>query len=106
MEIYGRDGALVVESPRAPAAQRHAPPRRQGLSEGAGGAAGRPRQQVGAPNRCPQGPPLNVAQMWSRFATAVRAGEDVEPDFAHAVERHRLLDAIQRASATGERQAV
>ena len=46
------------------------------------------------PESVPGGPPLNVAQMWSRFATAVRAGEDVEPDFAHAVERHRLLDAI------------
>jgi hypothetical protein len=28
------------------------------------------------------------------------------PDFDHAVRRHRLLDAIERAAATGDRQVV
>ena len=105
MEIYGRDGALVVES--------HEHPQLNGMRLlGARGSQKALEELPVAPaNRwvsdsVPDGPPLNVAQMWSRFATAVHAGEDVEPDFDHAVERHRLLDAIQRASATGERQAV
>ena len=30
-------------------------------------------------------------------------GTAVAPDFAHAVKRHRLLDAIARSAATGQR---
>ncbi|MFF7470398.1 hypothetical protein [Streptomyces sp. NPDC008092] len=30
-------------------------------------------------------------------------GTALAPDFAHAVRRHRLLDAIQRSAATGQR---
>jgi predicted dehydrogenase len=33
-------------------------------------------------------------------------GTTVVPDFAHAVRRHRLLDAIQRSAATGRRIAL
>ena len=31
---------------------------------------------------------------------------EVEADFDHAVRRHRMLDAIRRASETGQRQKV
>ena len=31
---------------------------------------------------------------------------DVAPGFAHAVQRHRLLDAIVRSAATGRRTVV
>ena len=47
-----------------------------------------------------------IAQLWREFAAAIREDRRPEPDFDHAVERHRLLDAVQRASATGERQTV
>jgi predicted dehydrogenase len=33
-------------------------------------------------------------------------GTTVAPGFAHAVKRHRLLDAIQRSAATGRREAL
>ena len=47
-----------------------------------------------------------IAQMWAHFARAIRTGVSPEPDFDHAVERHRLLDAVQRASDTGTKQAL
>jgi len=52
------------------------------------------------------GPGYDVGQMWVNFANAIRAGKNVEPDFDHAVRRHRMLDAIVRASQTGARQKV
>jgi predicted dehydrogenase len=48
----------------------------------------------------------DVGQMWVNFAKAIRGGPAVEPDFDHAVRRHRTLDAIVRASETGQRQKV
>lgn len=48
----------------------------------------------------------DVGQMWVRFAQAIRTGAAVEPDFDHAVRRHRSLDAIARASQSGQRQKV
>jgi len=48
----------------------------------------------------------DVGQMWVQFAEAIRNGGSVEADFDHAVRRHRMLDAIRRASETGQRQKV
>src|SRR5215813_14951903 len=48
----------------------------------------------------------DVGQMWVRFHDAIRNGHAIEPDFDHAVRRHRMLDAIRRASETGQRQKV
>jgi predicted dehydrogenase len=52
------------------------------------------------------GPSYDVGQMWVNFAKAIRTGARVEPDFDHAVRRHRMLDAIVRASETGQRQKI
>ena len=52
------------------------------------------------------GPSYDVGQMWVKFAEAIRTGAPIEPDFDHAVRRHRMLDAIVRASETGQRQKV
>jgi predicted dehydrogenase len=49
---------------------------------------------------------FDVGQMWVKFAEAIRKGERVEPDFDSAVRRHRMLDALRRASETGQRQKV
>jgi predicted dehydrogenase len=48
----------------------------------------------------------DVGQMWVKFAEAIRTNTRIEPDFDHAVRRHRMLDAIVRASETGQRQKV
>ncbi|MBI4201170.1 MAG: Gfo/Idh/MocA family oxidoreductase [Chloroflexi bacterium] len=58
------------------------------------------------PAQVQQGAPYHVAQMWARFAQAIRTNQRPEPDFDTAVQRHKLLDAIQRASDTGRRQTV
>src|SRR5499426_1227475 len=52
------------------------------------------------------GPAYEVGQMWVKFAEAIRTGAPIEADFDHAVRRHRTLDAIVRASQTGQRQKV
>jgi predicted dehydrogenase len=52
------------------------------------------------------GAAYDVGQMWVKFAEAIRTGSAVEADFEHAERRHRSLDAIMRASETGQRQKV
>ena len=105
LEVYGREGTLVLTS------QDNAQIGSVRL-EGARGAGSAletipvTSQHRWVPRSVPEGPPYNVAQMWSRFADAIRNDGPVEPDFDLAVRRHRLLDAIQRASDTGQRQTV
>src|SRR5437868_967441 len=48
----------------------------------------------------------NVAQLYARLAESIRDGKPVSPGFDAAVTRHRLLDAIVRASETGMKQVV
>ena len=52
------------------------------------------------------GPAYDVGQMWVNFARSIRQGDVSEPGFDHAVRRHMLLDAVQRASDTGQRQQL
>lgn len=49
------------------------------------------------------GPAVNVAQLYARFAEGLRGAERTYPDFSDAVVRHRMLDAIERSAATGQR---
>ena len=51
-----------------------------------------------------QGPALNVAQAYALFARDYREGTHFCPTFDDAVTRHRMLDAIEKAAATGQRQ--
>ena len=46
----------------------------------------------------PAGEAFHVGQMYTAFARAIRGGESRQPDFATAVETHRLIDAIQHAA--------
>jgi predicted dehydrogenase len=54
-----------------------------------------------APEGTPGGPPYNVAQAYARAADALRGKGAFDVDFALAVQRHALIDAIERSSATG-----
>jgi predicted dehydrogenase len=105
-EIYGRDGTVSM------------------IGGGEGGEELRRKimgghkddkaaQELTAPERfkwVPEavrnGPAYDVGQMWVKFAEAIRTGSNIEPDFDHAVRRHRMLDTIVRASQTGQRQKV
>jgi predicted dehydrogenase len=52
------------------------------------------------------GPSTNVAQAYARFARDYREGTHFCPTFEDAVTRHRMLDAIETAAATGHRQTL
>ena len=53
-----------------------------------------------------QGPSTNVAQAYAHFARDYREGTHLCPTFDDAVTRHRMLDAIETAAATGQRQTL
>ena len=53
-----------------------------------------------------QGPGTNVAQAYAHFARDYREGTHLCPTFDDAVTRHRMLDAIETAAATGQRQTL
>jgi predicted dehydrogenase len=53
-----------------------------------------------------EGPSLNVGQMLRRMGDGIRMRRNMEPDFATAVRRHELVDAIQRASDSGQAQRI
>ena len=48
----------------------------------------------------------NVAQLYARLAEGIRDGKPISPGFDAAVTRHRLLDAIVRASKMGIKQEI
>jgi predicted dehydrogenase len=101
MEIYGREGTLVATG--SVSSQRGETLRLQGAH------GGHELQDLEVPDRFtfvpadfPQGDPYNVGQMYALFAEAVRTGRNRLPTFDTAVELHRFLDAIKRASDTGQ----
>jgi len=50
--------------------------------------------------------PYNVAQLYAKLGESIRGGTPMSPGFDAAVTRHRLLDAIVRASQSGMKQVV
>jgi predicted dehydrogenase len=104
MEIYGRDGTLVAtgeDSPQLSAVSLH------------GAKGGNTLAPLPVPQRftftapgTPSGEAINVGQMYTLFARAIRdqairASASRLPTFATAVELHRLIDVIKQASDTG-----
>jgi predicted dehydrogenase len=58
------------------------------------------------PASVPAGPPRNVALVYRELASAIAEDRPAEPGFATAVRYHQLVDAIERAAATGVRQEL
>jgi predicted dehydrogenase len=54
----------------------------------------------------PQGISTNVAQAYARFARDYREGTHLCPTFDDAVTRHHMLEAIETAAVTGQRQTL
>jgi len=99
LEIYGSEGSLFLSSHGG---------FNIGPSTLAGAKGDAPPAKMTAPERftlVPEGTPagtaFNVAQAYVRYADCVRTGERIDADFDLAVQRHRLLDAIQRSSDGG-----
>ena len=61
-----------------------------------------PEKYRWAPPQAP-GPSTNVAQAYAHFACDYREGTHLCPTFEDAVTRHRMLDAVETAAATGRR---
>ncbi len=99
MEIYGCDGTLVVsgeDSPQLNEISLH------------GAKGGNKQAPIPIPDRftvaaasTPSGEAKNVGQMYTLFARAIRERASHQPDFETAVDLHRLVDAIKRASDDG-----
>ncbi|EST34055.1 Gfo/Idh/MocA family protein [Streptomyces niveus] len=57
-----------------------------------------------APDLQLDAPAAGVARLYAQFAADLRDGTEDAPDFAVALHRHRVLEAITRAAETGHRQ--
>ena len=104
MEIYGRDGTLVVsgeDSPQLGEVMLHGAKGGNKLT-----AIAVPARFTVAASGTPSGEAGNVGQMYALFARAIHEGKGQLPDFGTAVELHRLVDAIKEASDTGREVTV
>jgi predicted dehydrogenase len=100
MEVYGRDGTLVVTGHVS--SQRGATLRLQGArGHHALSDLAVPARFVYVPADFPRGDPFNVGQMYALFAAAIRTGQSRVPTFDTAVDLHRFLETITQASETG-----
>jgi predicted dehydrogenase len=103
MEVYGRDGTLVAtgeDSPQMTEITLHG-------AKGGDRLAPMPvleRYTFTSP-ATPKGVPVNVGQMYTLFARAIRGEKSDHPTFATSVTLHRLIDAIRQASETGREVA-
>src|SRR5213079_3024374 len=80
LEIYGRDGAIVIRANGA-------------LSLG-------PNQMHAGKGKEPMAP-IPVPAKYKFAPESTPAGQPFDVDFNLAVQRHKLIDAIERSSATG-----
>src|SRR3989442_3279084 len=99
LEVYGREGALVIRANVGLSLgpnQMHA-----GKGKDAMAPMPVPAKYRVVPESTPAGQPYNVAQAYARAADALRGGGPFDVDFNLAVQRHKLIDAIERSSATG-----
>jgi predicted dehydrogenase len=106
-EIHGSDGDLVLASTTGGSMQR------QELSlQGAQGKGAKlaalpiPAKYRYVPESTPASSPYNVAQLYAKLGESIRNGTPAAPGFDAAVRRHHLIDAIVRASKTGQKQTL
>jgi predicted dehydrogenase len=99
IEIYGREGALVLRADgsfNTGGSEVHAGRGKEPLA-----AMPVPAKYRVVPDGTPAGQPYNVAQAYVRAAESLRGRGSFDVDFELAVQRHKLIDAIERSSATG-----
>ena len=104
-EVHGTEGALVATSG---AGAQGGEMTLQGARNDEPALAELPPEAGDrwVPAETPDGPPLNVAQLFRRLGERIGDGGPADPDFADAVTLHELLDAIERASDSGQRQTL
>ena len=104
MEIYGREGTLVVTG--SVSSQRGEMLRVQG-AQGSQTLVDLsiPERFFYLPDDFPRGDPFNIGQLYTLFAESIRTGESRQPTFDTAVGLHRFIDRIKEASDTGRELA-
>ncbi len=108
-EIHGTDGDLAIAptDPKQKVGVQYAELSLRGSQGGKPLAdLAIPASYRWVPSAAPAGPPFNVAQLFVRMAEGIGGGKTAGLDFDLAVKRHQLLDAIQKASDTGQRQVL
>src|SRR5215472_9879372 len=106
-EIHGEEGDLQLS-----ATSRASMQRQELKLKGARGDAAAladltiPSKYRWVPEGVQRDSRYNVAQLYVRLAESIRTDKPVSPGFEAAVIRHRLLDAIVRASETGMKQEI
>src|SRR5712691_7597614 len=106
-EIHGEEGDLVLTATSRTSMQRQELNVKGARGEGAALAdLPVPGKYRWVPPGVPQDSPYNVAQLYARLGECIRDGKPASPGFDAAVTRHRLLDAIVRASETGMKQVA
>jgi predicted dehydrogenase len=99
MDIYGRDGALTVTTPGS----ANIGPNVVYGCKGREASAALPipdRFKVAAEGT-PAGQAYNVGQAYTRLADSLRDRAPFDPDFDLAVQRHRMIEAMERSSDEG-----
>ncbi|TQF06623.1 Gfo/Idh/MocA family oxidoreductase [Kitasatospora acidiphila] len=110
VELAGTEGVLVLEStgPAGPSGIQMGELRLLGSRTIGGELAELPLPTrlfaVGAAESGLEG--FHVAQLYARLAADLRSGERTVPDFTDGLRLHRLLDAVRRSDATGQRQRL
>jgi predicted dehydrogenase len=104
LEIHGTDGAIVVRA-------------QGGIQGGNLDIRGARRGETSLepiaiddahrfPTGTPEGPGANFMSLYRDTAAAINDGRSVSPNFDTAVGLHRILDAAERSSETGQRVAL
>jgi predicted dehydrogenase len=104
-EIHGAEGDLVITATSRTSMQR------QELNVKGASGEGNALADLPVPGKyrwVPEGltadSRYNVAQLYAKLGERIHDGKPVSPGFDAAVARHLLLDAIVRASDTGQKQ--
>jgi predicted dehydrogenase len=106
-EIHGEGGDLALS-----ATARDSMQRQELTVRGAQGGANElaelaiPTKYRWVPEGTATDSRYNVAQLYGRLAESIREDKRATPGFDAAVTRHRLIDAIVRASASGQKQTL
>lgn len=106
-EIHGSEGDLVLAATTGGSMQRQELSLHGAQSKGAKLAElPIPAKYRYVPAGTPANSPYNVAQLYVKLGESIRSGAPASPGFDAAVKRHELIDAIVRASKTGQKQVL
>src|SRR5713226_6723353 len=98
-EIHGMEGDLALTATSRTSMQRQELNLKGARGEGTSLVdLPVPGKYRWVPEGVPPGSPYNVAQLYVKLAEHIRDGKPASPGFDAAITRHRLLDAIVRAS--------